>query len=206
VRLSEYLDNVREIERRIQQAESQGNTRVDFDAPVGVPEFYGEHAALLFDLMAVAYQTEQTRVFSFMMARDLSTKAYPNLGVVQGHHDVSHHGNRDAPMELHARINTYHVELFAKFLDRLRTTPDGDGSLLDHSLIVYGSGMSDGNIHGAIDVPTAVVGRGAALRLEGNRHLAARERTPLGNLWLSLAQKTGIDVRAFGDSNGTIEI
>jgi hypothetical protein len=205
-RLSEYLDHVREIERRIQRAESQGSTHVDFDAPVGVPESYGEHAALLFDLMKVAYQSDQTRVFSFMMARDLSTKAYPNIGVVQGHHEVSHHGNGEALQELHAKINTYHVELFAQFLERLRTTPDGDGSLLDHSLIVYGSGMGDGNIHGAIDVPTAVVGRGAALRLKGNRHLAVRDRTPLGNLWLSVAQKTGIDASSFGDSNGTVDL
>jgi hypothetical protein len=205
-RLNDYLDNVREIERRIQKAESQGNTRVDFDAPVGVPEAYGEHAALLFDLMAVAYQAELTRVFSFMMARDLSTKPYPNIGVTQGHHDVSHHGNKPDMLEMHAKINTYHVELFAKFLERLRTTPDGDGSLLDHSLIVYGSGMGDGNIHGALDVPTAIIGKGAALQFKGNRHIGVKPRTPIGNLWLTMAQQVGIEATSFGDSNGTIDL
>ena len=205
-RLNDYLENVREIERRIQRAEGQGSARVDFDAPVGVPEAYGEHAALLFDLMAVAYQAELTRVFSFMMARDLSTKPYPNLGVTQGHHDVSHHGNKESMLEMHAKINTFHVELFAKFLERLRATPDGDGSLLDHSLIVYGSGMGDGNIHGALDVPTAIVGKGAALQFKGNRHIAVKERTPIGNLWLTMAQQVGIEATSFGDSNGTIDL
>ncbi len=109
-------------------------------------------------------------------------------------------------LEMHAKINTFHVELFAKFLERLRATPDGDGSLLDHSLIVYGSGMGDGNIHGALDVPTAIVGKGAALQFKGNRHIAVKERTPIGNLWLTLAQQTGIEATSFGDSNGTIDL
>jgi hypothetical protein len=204
VRLNEYLDNVREIERRIQRMEAQKNTQVaSFDAPVGIPEAYDEHASLMFDLAAVAYQTDLTRVFSFMMARDLSTKTYPQLGVTQGHHDVSHHGGNPDEIKAHAKINTYHVQLFAKFLEQLRSAPDGDGSLLDHSLIFYGSGMGNGNIHAPDRLPLAVLGGCLG---QGHRHIQTAERTPVGNLWLSAANKFDIPLERFGDSTGTVDL
>jgi hypothetical protein len=204
VRLREYLDNIREIERRIQRMEAENSTQIrSFDAPVGIPEDYGEHASLLFDLAAVAYQADLTRVFSFMMARDLSTKTYPNLGVTSGHHDVSHHGGNPEQIAAHARINAYHLQLFVGFLERLRNTPDGDGSLLDHSLLVYGSGMGNGNIHGPEQLPLALVG-GAIGR--GHRHVQAADKTPLGNLWVSVANKYGIETGRFGDSTGSVDL
>ena len=141
-RLDQYLDNVREIERRIQQAEAHNRSRVlPTDAPIGVPESYEEHVGLMYDLLAVAYESELTRVFTYMVARELSARTYPQAGVPEQHHQVSHHGNDPALIAKVVKINTYHSQLFAKFLDRLRSTPDGDGSLLDHALIFYGGGM-----------------------------------------------------------------
>jgi predicted component of type VI protein secretion system len=204
VRLGEYLDNVREIERRIQRMEAQANTEaLALDAPVGVPDDYAEHAGLLFDLAAVAYQADLTRVLSFMMARDLSTKTYPNVGVASGHHDVSHHGGNPTQVAAHASINVFHLQLFANFLEKLRTTPDGDGSVLDHSLIVYGSGMGNGNIHAPDQLPMAVIG-GPVKR--GHRHIQTADKTPLGNLWLSVAHAYDLQVDRFGDSAGTVDI
>jgi hypothetical protein len=204
VRLNEYLDNVREIERRIERMEAQTASHVaTFDAPIGIPEAYDEHASLMFDLAAVAYQTDLTRVFSFMMARDLSTKTYPQLGVTAGHHDVSHHGGNPEQMAAHAKINVFHVQLFAKFLETLRNTPDGDGTLLDHSLIAYGSGMGNGNIHAPDRLPLALVGGGLA---KGHRHIRTGERTPIGNVWLSVAHHFDIGLDRFGESTGTVEV
>ena len=176
--LSEYLDHVREIERRIQRAEAQAQTRPDVPPePVGVPESYDEHVALMFDLLALAYQADLTRVFTFMMAREVSQRTYPALGVGEPHHAVSHHGNRAESIVKHTKVNLYHMGLFAKFIERLRSTPDGDGSLLDHSLIVYGSGMSDGNGHTGGPLPLAIVGGGSG-RVRGNRHIrTAQEHT-----------------------------
>jgi hypothetical protein len=204
VRLNEYLENVREIERRIERMETQASTHIaSFDAPIGIPEVYGEHAALMFDLAAVAYQSDLTRVFSFMMARDLSTKTYPQLGVTEGHHDVSHHGGNPQQIASHSKINTYHVQLFAKFLNALRDTPDGEGSLLDHSLIFYGSGMGNGNIHGPERLPLAVVGAGLGMR---RGHLRTAERTPLANVWQSVAHKFDIPVERFGEATGSVAL
>jgi hypothetical protein len=204
VRLSEYLDDVREIERRIERMEEQSSAAItSFDAPVGIPEAYGEHASLMFDLAAVAYQTDLSRVFSFMMARDLSTKTYPQLGVTLGHHDVSHHGGDPGQISAHAKINTYHIQLFARFLEKLRSTPDGDGSLLDHSLIVYGSGMGNGNIHAPDRLPLAIVG-GAITKNRG--HIRTAEHTPVGNVWLSTANHFEIPLERFGDSTGSVDL
>jgi Protein of unknown function (DUF1552) len=206
MKLTEYLDYVREIERRIQRAESQAHISADVpSAPVGVPEAYLEHVALLFDLMALAFQTDQTRVFTFMMAREVSQRTYPEIGVTEPHHSISHHGNRPAAIAGHAKLNAYHVGMFAKFVERLRSTPDGDGSLLDHSLLVYGSGMSDGNGHTGSPLPHVLVG-GAAGRMKGNRHIVTPENTPMANLLLALAQKCGVEREKFGVSRGTVEI
>jgi hypothetical protein len=205
-KLTEYLDYVREIERRIQRAESQANISADVpSAPVGVPEAYVEHVALLFDLMALAFQTDQTRVFTFMMAREVSQRTYPEIDVTEPHHSISHHGNRPAAIAGHAKLNAYHVGMFAKFVERLRATPDGDGSLLDHSLLVYGSGMSDGNGHTGSPLPHVLVG-GAAGRMKGNRHIVTPENTPMANLLLAIAQKCGVEQETFGVSRGAVEI
>ena len=153
-RLDEYLSYIREIERRIERAEQQAHAQPDVpNAPVGVPEAYVEHVALMFDLLALAFQADLTRVFTFMMAREVSQRTYPEIGVTEPHHSISHHGNRPAAIEGHARLNAYHVSMFAKFLERLRAMPDGDGSILDHSILVYGSGMSDGNGHTGCAAP-----------------------------------------------------
>ena len=146
-RLTDYLDNVREIERRIQQQEARGAMQVDApDAPIGVPDSFDEHVALMFDLLAAAYQADITRVFTFMMSRELSQRTYPQIGVTEQHHSVSHHQNNPEKMAQVVKINTYYARMYAKFLEKLRSTPDGDGSLLDHSLIVYGAGMADSNV------------------------------------------------------------
>ena len=205
-RLGEYLAHVREIERRIQRAEQQANTQADVPPqPVGVPESYEEHVELMFDLLALAYQADLTRVFTFMMAREVSQRTYPNLGVTEPHHSISHHGNRPAAIEGHTKVNVYHVQLFARFLERLRAMPDGDGSILDHSLIVYGSGMSDGNGHTGAPLPTLVVGRGID-RVKGDRHIATPQGTPMANFLLSVSQKLGVEQDTFGISTGTVDL
>ncbi len=205
-RLDEYLVHIREVERRIQRAEQQAHAQPDVPgAPVGVPEAYVEHVALLFDLLALAYQADLTRVFTFMMAREVSQRTYPEIGVTEPHHSISHHGNRPAAVEGHAKVNTYHVGLFAKFLDRLRSTPDGDGSLLDHSIIVYGSGMSDGNGHTGSPLPHVIAGSGGG-RVRGNRHVSTPEGTPMANLLLSVAQAVGVEQDRFGVSTGTVDL
>jgi hypothetical protein len=205
-RLDEYLSHVREIERRISRAEEQARARPDLpNAPVGVPEAYVEHVALMFDLLALAYQADLTRVFTFMMAREVSQRTYPEIGVTEPHHSISHHGNRPAAIEGHAKLNAYHVSMFAKFLERLRSTPDGDGSLLDHSIIVYGSGMSDGNGHTGSPLPHVVVGSGGG-QVRGNRHLSERQGAPMANLLLAVAQKFGVEQDRFGVSTGAIDL
>jgi len=203
-RLGEYLDNVREIERRIQRAEAQAETRPDVPPqPVGVPESYEEHVGLLFDLLALAWQSDLTRVFTFMVAREVSQRTYPNLGIAEPHHAVSHHGNRPESIANHTKINLYHMQMFARFVERLHSTPDGDGSLLDHALIVYGSGMSDGNGHTGSPLPLAIVGGGAG-RVRGNRHIKMPEVTPMPNVLLDLVQKFGVVQESFGVSTGTV--
>jgi hypothetical protein len=205
-RLDEYLGYVREIERRIQRAEQQARSQPDVPgAPVGVPESYVEHVGLMFDLLALAYQADLTRVFTFMMAREVSQRTYPEIGVTEPHHSISHHANRPAAIEGHARLNQYHVSMLAKFLDRLRSTPDGDGTLLDHSLIVYGSGMSDGNGHTGAPLPHVLIG-GDAGQMKGNRHLVTPDGTPMANLLLTVSQKFGVEQDRFGVSTGTLEL
>ena len=204
-RVTEYLDHVREIERRIQRTEAQNSTQVSVDAPVGVPESFADHVNLMFDLLAVAYQTEMTRVFTFMMAREVSQRTYPEIGVTEPHHSISHHGNRPAAIEGHAKLNAYHLSMVAKFLEKLRATPDGDGSLLDHSLVLYGSGMSDGNGHTGSPLPHVLIG-GASGRMKGNRHIVMPENTPMPNLLLAIAQKSGVEQERFGVSSGVVDI
>jgi hypothetical protein len=205
LRLDQYLDNVREVERRIQRAEQRSQTAVDVpEAPVGVPESYEEHVGLLYDLLALAYETDLTRVFTFMMARELSQRTYPHINATLPHHMLSHHANNPERIAAHARVNTYHVQLFGKFLQRLDATPDGEGSLLDHSVILYGSGMGNGNVHAPYPLPMLLVG-GKGL-VAGGRHVQARENSPNANLMLSLLDKFGIEQERFGLSTGRVEI
>ena len=205
-RLDDYLGHVREVERRIQRTEQQADTQLAVPgAPIGVPEAFEEHVAVLFDLLALAYEADLSRVFTFMMAREVSQRTYPQIGVTEPHHSISHHGNKPDKIAGHARINVYHMQLFARFLQRLRSTSDGDGTLLDHSLIVYGSGMSNGNGHTPSPLPLAVVGRGAGL-VKGDRHIAAKDLTPMANVLLDLGAKFGADVDTFGISTGRLEL
>jgi Protein of unknown function (DUF1552) len=206
-RLSDYLENVREIEARIQKAEKQATTTIAVpDAPIGVPESFEEHVALQFDLLALAYEANITKVFTFMMSRDASQRVYPNIGIAEPHHSMSHHGNNPEKLANLVKLNTYHMSLFAKFVKKLRDTPDGDGSLLDHSLIMYGSGMSESDTHSRLNVPVAIVGHGAGL-VKGNTHFQTPKETPLANLMLDFAQKFGCDLEKFGTlSTGRVEV
>jgi len=205
-KLTEYLDNVREIERQIQQTEKRAATLVDVPpTPVGVPEAWEEHAKLMFELMALAYQGNITRVVSFMLARELSTLSYPQIGVADGHHPVSHNNNVPEQMAKKAKIDMYHLDLFANFLERLRSTPDGDGNLLDHSMFLYGSGMSNGNLHTHDNLPILLVG-GAAGRLKGDRHIRMKANTPLSNVMMAILDKAGVATDRFGESSGRIEL
>jgi hypothetical protein len=202
-RLGEYLDHVREVERRIRSTEKQADTQLSVPiAPVGVPESFEDHVGLMFDLLALAYEADLTRVFTFMMAREVSQRTYPSIGITEPHHSISHHGNKLDKIAGHAKLNAYHVSLFARFLDRLRSTPDGDGSLLDHSLIVYGSGMSNGNGHTPYPLPLTMIGG----RIKGDRHLIAPDQTPSANFMLSLGQQFGVEMDTFGVSTGRVEL
>ncbi len=203
-RMTDYLDNLREIERRIQKQEARSAQQVDTpDAPIGIPDSFDEHVALLFDLLHVAYQSDTTRVFTFMMSRELSQRTYPQIGVTEQHHSVSHHMNKPEKMAQCVKINTYYVGMYAKFLEKLRATPDGDGSLLDHSLILYGAGMADSNVHATDPLPVIAAGGGVGT---GHRHIELPTRTPVGNFWLNVAEKFGKPMESFGDSTGKTDV
>lgn len=205
-KVSEYLDTVREVERRIHKAEQQtaDSQLPDLDRPAGVPASYGEHAKLMFDLQTLALQGDVTRVITFQLAREASTRTYPEVGVSDPHHPLSHHSNDPEKLEKLARINAYHVSLFAYFLGKLKSTPDGDGSLLDHSLYLFGSGMGNSDVHDHLDLPIVVAG-GAAGRVQGARHIRYKEPTPLANLHLTLLDRVGVHLESFADSSGKID-
>jgi len=203
-RMNDYLENIREIERRIQQIERrQGSQAATTGAPLGIPETFDEHVALMFDLAAAAWHTDVTRVFTFMMSRELSQRTYPQIGVTEQHHSVSHHTNNADKMAKMVIVNTYYVRFFAKFLETLRATEDGDGSLLDHSLIVYGAGMGDSNSHASDPLPIVMTGGGVG---EGHRHVKVAVRTPVGSLWSTVAERFGVaPIEHFGDGMGTVD-
>jgi uncharacterized protein DUF1552 len=203
-RVAEYLDTVREIERRIQLAEKQNGSNIAVPAtPSGIPDDHQAHTHLMFDLMAVAFQADITRISTFMMAREVSYRTFPMLGISEGFHPASHHQNNPARLENLTKINTYHVSLLAHFLEKLRSTPDGDGNLLDHSLVLYGSGMSNSNIHNHSPLPVLVAG-GAAGKMTGGRHLKYPENTPMANLLLTILDKAGVPQESVGDSTGLL--
>ncbi len=205
-RVGQYLETVREVERRIQKAEAEttGDQLPDLDRPVGVPAAYADHAKLMFDLQVLALQGDVTRVITFQLARETSTRTYPEIGVPDPHHPLTHHGNNPEKVARMAKINAFHVSLFAYFLEKLKSTPDGDGSLLDHSLYLYGSGMGDPNVHSHVNLPILVAGGGAG-KLKGGRHIKYAEPTPLANLHLTLLEKAGVHLDAFADSNGKVD-
>jgi hypothetical protein len=204
-KVSQYLETVREVERRIQKAEAEtaNNLMPDLDRPVGVPAAYADHAKLMFDLQVLALQGDVTRVITFQLARETSTRTYPEIGVPDAHHPTTHHGNNPEKLAKVAKINAFHVSLFAYFLEKLKATPDGNGSLLDHSVYLYGSGIGNPNIHDHVNLPILVAG-GAAGRMKGGRHLRYKEPAPLANLHLTLLDKVGVRLDHFADSNGKI--
>jgi hypothetical protein len=203
-RVDDYLDHIREVERRIQQAETLNSNRTaSIDAPAGIPESFEDHVALMCELLTVAWQADLTRVFTFMMSREASQRTYPQIGVPEPHHTLSHHGNDPRKMESNAKINVLHVEQFVKFLNKLDATPDGDGSLLDHSLLFYGGGMGDGNAHATDPLPLVAVGGGAG---KGHRHILPAPKTPVANLWISVADSFGAQLDHFGNSNGRVDL
>ena len=208
VRVDGYLDDIREIERRIKTVLDRNAESADVsvpDAPVGTPEAFEEHLKLMFDLLTLAYQSETTRVSTLMFAKDLSPASYPASGNRGGFHGSSHHANVKERMDSFALINKYHVQMLAYFIGKLAATPDGDGTLLDHSMILYGSSMSNGNQHDHGPLPLVLLG-GASGQLQGNRHIVAPPQTPMSNLLLSMMDKVGVHKDTFGDSTGKLEL
>jgi hypothetical protein len=207
MRVAEYLDSMREIERRIQVAEKQsGESLIELPGrPVGAPESYDEHAKLMFDLAALAFQADITRVFTLLLGREQTNRPYPWIGVPEAHHSISHHQGDPIKLAKAAKINQYHVALLAGFAEKLRSVTDGDGTLLDHSMILQGSGLSNSDQHSHIDLPLVLVGGGAG-RLRGARHLRFPKDTPMNNLHVALLEKVGVEVEKFGDATGTVEL
>jgi len=204
VRLSQYLDSVREVEQQMQRLAERESEAFDLpDAPAGVPGSFDEHINLMFDLMALAFQAEMTRVITFMMAAEQSMLTYNHIGISEAFHPLSHHQNNPTKLDRLAALQTYHSEVFARFLERMANTPDGDGSLLDHSILLYGSNMSDSNIHNANPLPSAVFGHGGG-RIRGGQHIVEAPDTPLANLMLTLLERGGVHVETFGNSTGDI--
>ena len=203
VKLTQYLEAIRDTERRIQKIESQADRELPaVERPVGTPAAYADHARLMFDLQALAFQGDVTRVTTFMMARETSQRPYPEIGIAEGHHGLSHHGGSAAKIESVTKINVFHMTQFAYFLDRLRATPDGDGTLLDHVLVLYGCGLSDSNQHLHNDLPILVAG--GRDRLAGGRHVRLPADTPLTNLQLTMLDALGVPLERFGDSTGQV--
>jgi hypothetical protein len=207
-RVTQYLDTVREVERRIQKAEAGasaagGDQLPDLDRPVGVPAAYADHAKLMFDLQVLALQGDVTRVMTFQLARETSNRTYTEIGVPDPHHPLTHHGNDPEKIARMAKINAFHVSLFAYYLEKLQATPEGDGTLLDHSIHLYGSGMGNPNVHDHVNLPILVAG--GAGRIAGGRHIRYAEPKPLANLHVTLLERVGVRVDAFADSQGKVD-
>jgi hypothetical protein len=205
-RVGQYLDTVREVERRIQKAEAGTKEDVlpDLDRPAGVPAAYADHAKLMFDLQVLALQADVTRVITFQLARETSNRTYPEIGVPDPHHPLTHHGNDPDKIARMQKINAFHVSLFAYFVEKLKATREGDGSLLDHTLYLYGSGMGNPNVHDHVNLPILVAG-GGATGVKGGRHIKYAEPTPLANLHLTLLERVGVRMDAFADSKGRVD-
>jgi len=205
-KMDEYLTSIREVERRIAKAEETARDKPlpDLDRPVGVPAAYADHARLMFDLQLLAFQGDITRIVTFQLAREASTRTYPEIGVPEPHHPVSHHGGNKEKLAKVAKINQFHVSLFAEFLEKMNAIPEAGGTLLDHSLYMYGSGMGDPDAHDHSNLPVLVAG-GAAGKMNGGRHIKFEKPTPLANLHLTLLDKIGVPLDRFADSTGQVE-
>ena len=205
-RVGEYLDSIREVERRIEQAQAQvkDNKLPDLDRPLGVPAAYADHARLMFDLQLLAYQGDVSRIITFQLARETSNRSYPEIGVSDPHHPLSHHGDNPKKIARMAKINAFHVSLFSEYVQKLKNTPEGNGSLLDNVSILYGSGIGNPNVHDHVKLPIIVAGGGAA-GFKGNRHIRYEQPTPLANLHLTLLDRAGVKVDSFGDSTGKLK-
>ena len=204
-RVDNYLDSIREVERQIELAEAGAakNPMPDLDRPVGVPELFADHARLLYDLQILAFQGDITRVVSFQFTRELTNRTYPEIGVPDPHHPTSHHGNDPEKVLKIAKINTFHVSLFSEFLQKLQSTPEGNGTLLDNTVYLYGSGMGNPSLHDHVNLPTLVTG-GNATGIRGGRHIRYDDGTPLANLHLTLLDRVGVNLDQFGDSTGRV--
>jgi hypothetical protein len=202
-----YLDSVREVERRIAAVESLSDDAglPALERPRGIPENFGDHVSLMYELQWLAFQADLTRVVTFMLGRELNFRTYPEIGFLEGHHGVSHHGDRPEQLEKLAKLNTYQTELFAKFLAKLEATPEGDGTLLDHSLFLYGASLSNPNLHAHYDLPLSLVG-GAGGAHHGNRHVVFPAETPMTNLLLAMLDKVGVPTASLGDSTGPLDV
>ena len=202
-KLDQYLDSIRDVERRIQLVESRNkaNPLQPPETPLGIPETFDEHMTLMYDLQVVAYQADLTRVTTLLLGRETTTRTYPSIGVPEGHHNLSHHQYDPEKIAKLAKVNGYHVQAFASFLEKLRATPDGDGSLLDHSLMLYGGGMADPQTHAHFPLPVVLAGGGADT-LKGGRHLVYPDRTPMSQLLMSLLDKCGAPLEEFSDAAG----
>jgi hypothetical protein len=202
----DYLEGVREIERRLSRAESQIEANADLvipEAPSGIPFQYEDHVRTMFDMLALSFSADITRVFTFMMAREVSNRTYTQVGVTEGHHAVSHHQNKQEKLDMLARIQAFHIGLFGEFLAKLDATPDGEGSLLDNSVLLYGSNMSNSNAHDHYPLPNIVVGGGRG-KLKGGQHILCAEHTPMTNLLVTMLDKADVPVETLGDSTGRI--
>jgi hypothetical protein len=199
--MDDYLATVREIERRVQQLENRDLSTVELpDAPSGIPSKFDEHMALMFDLIALAYQANLTRVVSFMMAAEVSNQPYNFIGIPDAFHPLSHHANNPAKMNNLARVQAWNTAAFAKFAGKLQSLPDGEGNMLDNAILLFGSNMSDSNLHNHFPLPTAIVGGGAG-RIKGNRHLRYPDKTPIADMHLTILDRIGVPMESFGDSS-----
>jgi hypothetical protein len=204
--VADYLDSVREVERRIQAIEARDGAELPtLERPAGVPDRFDQHVKLMYELQWLAFRADATRVVTFMLGRELNFRTYPEIGITEGHHGLSHHQDNPNQLAKYARLNTYQTELFAWFLDKLHATPEGDGTLLDHSMFLYGASLSNPNLHAHYDLPLAVVGGGAG-QVQGGRHLVFRNETPMTNLLLSLLDKVGVHAETLGDSTGRLQV
>ena len=204
-KLGEYLEAIRDVERRIQRAEEQSARELPvIEQPAGIPPTFEEQSKLMFDMLALAYQADLTRVSTFMMGHEVSSRAYPEIGVPDAHHPLSHHQGDKEKIAKCIKVNLFHMQMFAYFVEKLRSTPDGDGSLLDHSVLMYAGGISDGNQHSHVNLPVLLIGGGSG-QLKGGRHVRYPKDTPLANLHVSVLDKLGVPAGSFGDSNGQLE-